>query len=65
MDGFEVNTMDNVADKADIFVTATGNVDVITIDHMRKMKDRSIVCNIGHFDSETRLKLLKTISGIT
>ena len=52
MDGFEVNTMDDVADKADIFVTATGNVDVITIDHMRKMKDRSIVCNIGHFDSE-------------
>ena len=59
MDGFEVNTMDDVADKADIFVTATGNVDVITIDHMRKMKDRSIVCNIGHFDSEIQIEALK------
>ncbi len=49
----------DVADKADIFVTATGNVDVITIDHMRKMKDRSIVCNIGHFDSEIQIDALK------
>ena len=51
MDGYEVNTIENSLTRADIFVTATGNVDVITIEHMREMKDRSIVCNIGHFDS--------------
>ena len=51
MDGYEVATMDNAAKRADVFVTATGNVDVITIEHMREMKDRSIVCNIVHFDS--------------
>ena len=50
MEGYEVITMDDAAPRADIFVTATGNVDVITIDHMRAMKDRAIVCNIGHFD---------------
>ena len=59
MDGFEVTTMDDAADKSDIFVTATGNIDVITIEHMRKMKDRSIVCNIGHFDSEIQIESLK------
>ena len=59
MDGFEVTTMDDSADKADIFVTATGNIDVITIDHMRQMRDRSIVCNIGHFDSEIQIESLK------
>ncbi|MCP4380332.1 MAG: adenosylhomocysteinase, partial [Hyphomicrobiales bacterium] len=52
MEGFEVTTMEDAAPQADIFVTATGNVDVITIDHMREMKHRAIVCNIGHFDSE-------------
>ena len=51
MEGYEVMTMDEAAPRADIFVTATGNVDVITIEHMREMKDRAIVCNIGHFDS--------------
>ena len=51
MEGYEVVTMDDAAPRADIFVTATGNVDVITVDHMRAMKDRAIVCNIGHFDS--------------
>ncbi|SIT70006.1 adenosylhomocysteinase [Ectothiorhodosinus mongolicus] len=52
MEGFRVVTMDEVCDKADIFVTATGNVNVITADHMRRMKNEAIVCNIGHFDSE-------------
>ena len=55
MEGYEVNTMDEMAPRADIFVTATGNVDVITLDHMRAMKDRAIVCNIGHFDSEIQV----------
>ncbi|MEL6977618.1 MAG: adenosylhomocysteinase [Pseudomonadota bacterium] len=59
MEGYEVVTMDEAASKADIFVTATGNKDVITVDHMRAMKDRAIVCNIGHFDSEIQVGALK------
>ncbi|ODT14376.1 MAG: adenosylhomocysteinase [Kaistia sp. SCN 65-12] len=59
MEGYEVTTMDDAAPRADIFVTATGNVDVITIDHMRAMKDRAIVCNIGHFDSEIQIAALR------
>ena len=59
MEGYEVITMDDAAPRADIFVTATGNVDVITIDHMRAMKHRAIVCNIGHFDSEIQVSALK------
>ena len=59
MKGYEVVTMDDAAARADIFVTATGNIDVITVDHMRKMKDRAIVCNIGHFDSEIQVAGLK------
>ncbi len=59
MQGYEVRTMDEVAPLGDIFVTATGNVDVITIDHMRQMKDRAIVCNIGHFDSEIQIEALR------
>jgi len=59
MDGFEVTTMEDASERADIFVTATGNIDVITVDHMRSMKDRSIVCNIGHFDSEIQIESLK------
>jgi adenosylhomocysteinase len=59
MEGYEVVTMDDAAPRADIFVTATGNIDVITLDHMRKMKDRAIVCNIGHFDSEIQVAALK------
>ncbi|HVW75299.1 MAG TPA: adenosylhomocysteinase [Rhizomicrobium sp.] len=55
MEGYEVVTMEDAAPKADIFVTATGNVDVITVEHMRAMKDRAIVCNIGHFDSEIQV----------
>jgi adenosylhomocysteinase len=59
MEGYEVNTMDEMAAKGDIFVTATGNLDVITLDHMRQMKDRAIVCNIGHFDSEIQIAALR------
>src|SRR5450755_1944595 len=59
MEGFEVTTMADAAARADIFVTATGNLDVITVDHMRRMKDRAIVCNIGHFDSEIQVAGLK------
>ncbi len=59
MEGYEVQTMEEAAGRADIFVTATGNVDVITVEHMRAMKDRSIVCNIGHFDSEIQVAGLK------
>ena len=55
MEGFEVVSMDEAASRGDIFVTATGNVDVITLGHMRRMKDRAIVCNIGHFDSEIQV----------
>ena len=59
MEGYEVVTMETAAPRADIFVTATGNVDVITVDHMRAMKDRAIVCNIGHFDSEIQVAATK------
>jgi adenosylhomocysteinase len=61
MEGYEVTTMDDAAPRADIFVTATGNVDVITIEHMRQMKDRAIVCNIGHFDSEIQVASLRNL----
>jgi len=61
MEGYEVTTMEDAAPRADIFVTATGNVDVITIEHMRKMKDRAIVANIGHFDSEIQVAALKNL----
>ena len=59
MEGYDVQTLDDVCDKADIFVTATGNKDVITVDHMRKMRNNAIVCNIGHFDSEIQVAGLK------
>jgi adenosylhomocysteinase len=59
MEGYQVATMDEMASQGDIFVTATGNIDVITIDHMRQMKDRAIVCNIGHFDSEIQIDALR------
>ena len=59
MEGFEVVTMDDAAKYADIFVTATGNTDIITQDHMRDMKDRAIVCNIGHFDNEIQIESLQ------
>jgi len=59
MEGYQVTTMDEAAAVGDIFVTATGDIDVITIDHMRQMKDRAIVCNIGHFDSEIQIEALR------
>jgi adenosylhomocysteinase len=59
MEGYQVVTMDEAAPAGDIFVTATGNVDVITLDHMRQMHDRAIVCNIGHFDSEIQIGALR------
>ena len=59
MEGYEVATMEDAAPRGDIFVTATGNTDVITLDHMREMKDRAIVCNIGHFDSEIQIAALR------
>src|SRR3954469_20415677 len=61
MEGYEVMTMEDAAPRADIFVTATGNVDVITVEHMRAMKDRAIVCNIGHFDNEIQVAGLKNL----
>jgi len=59
MEGYQVTTMDDAAAIGDIFVTATGNIDVIRLDHMRQMKDRAIVCNIGHFDSEIQIDALR------
>jgi len=61
MEGYQVVTMEDAAPAGDIFVTATGNVDVITVEHMRAMKDRAIVCNIGHFDSEIQISGLKNL----
>ncbi|MBL4906807.1 MAG: adenosylhomocysteinase [Sneathiella sp.] len=62
MEGYQVVTMDEAAAQGDIFVTTTGNIDVITIDHMRAMKDRAIVCNIGHFDSEIHIEALRNLT---
>ena len=59
MDGFEVKTLESALERADIFVTATGNKDIIKIDHMRQMKDMAIVCNIGHFDNEIQVEALR------
>ena len=61
MEGYEVVTMDDAASIGDIFVTTTGNIDIITIDHMRDMKDRAIVSNIGHFDSEIQVEALRNL----
>ncbi len=64
MEGFEVTVLDEVLKEADIFVTATGNCDVITADHMQQMKNQAIVCNIGHFDNEIQVKQLYELPGI-
>jgi adenosylhomocysteinase len=61
MEGYQVVTMDEAAAQGDIFVTTTGNIDVITLDHMRAMHDRAIVCNIGHFDSEIQIAALRNL----
>ncbi len=65
MEGFEVVTMDEAAPVGQIFVTATGNIDIITVEHMKAMPDQAIVCNIGHFDSEIQVEGLKRVPGIT
>lgn len=64
MEGFEVTTVEDALPVADIYVTATGNKDVITADHMSKMKDQAIVCNIGHFDNEIQVAALETFDGV-
>jgi adenosylhomocysteinase len=64
MEGFEVTTVDDVVETADIFITATGNKDVITVDHMKRMKDKAIVGNIGHFDNEIDMAGLKKVPGM-
>ena len=62
MEGYQVATMEEMAAVGDVFVTATGNRDIITIDHMRRMKDRAIVCNIGHFDAEIDVASLRNLT---
>jgi adenosylhomocysteinase len=64
MEGFEVTTLDEMVATADIFITATGNLNIITTDHMRRMKDKAIVGNIGHFDNEIDMAGLKKVKGI-
>ncbi len=64
MEGFEVNTIENALKEGNIYVTTTGNKDVITIDHLSKMKDQAIVCNIGHFDNEIQVEKLNAYKGI-
>ncbi len=64
MEGFEVTTVEDTLGRGDIYVTTTGNVDIITLDHMKKMKDQAIVCNIGHFDNEIQVEPLNTAPGV-
>jgi adenosylhomocysteinase len=64
MEGFEVKTVDDTLGEGNIFVTATGNRDIVTLDHMLKMKDQAIVCNIGHFDNEIQVDNLNEFKGI-
>lgn len=64
MEGFEVRTLDDVLENADIFITATGNYDIITADHMSRMKDKAIIGNIGHFDNEIDMAGLKRYPGV-
>ena len=64
MEGFEVSTVEDTLGRADIYVTATGNCDVITLEHMRRMKDQAIVCNIGHFDNEIQMAQLAAATGV-
>ena len=64
MEGYQVARIEDVLDIADIFVTATGNIDVITAEHMAKMKDEAIICNIGHFDNEIQVARLEQLHGV-
>jgi len=65
MEGFEVTTIEDTLGRGDIYVTCTGNLDIITLEHMRYMKDQAIVCNIGHFDNEIQVDRLNTAQGVT
>jgi adenosylhomocysteinase len=65
MEGFEVATVEDTLGRGDIYVTCTGNVDIITLEHMKRMKDQAIVCNIGHFDNEIQVDLLNAAPGVT
>jgi len=65
MEGYEVTTVEDTLGRGDIYVTTTGNLDIITLDHMSKMKDQAIVCNIGHFDNEIQIDALNTAKGVT
>ncbi|MDE3103770.1 MAG: adenosylhomocysteinase [Acidobacteriota bacterium] len=65
MEGYEVTTLEETLGRGDIYVTCTGNVDIITVEHMRLMKDQAIVCNIGHFDNEIQMEKLNALSGVT
>jgi adenosylhomocysteinase len=64
MEGFEVNTVEDTLGQVDIYVTTTGNCDIITLEHMQKMKDQAIVCNIGHFDNEIQMDRLNNAKGV-
>src|SRR6202007_527997 len=65
MEGFEVTTIEDTLGRGDIYVTCTGNLDIITLEHMKHMKDQAIVCNIGHFDNEIQMDLLNQEPGVT
>src|SRR5258707_165502 len=65
MEGFEVTTIEDTLGRGDIYVTCTGNVDIVTLEHMKLMKDQAIVCNIGHFDNEIQMDRLNTLAGVT
>jgi len=65
MEGYEVTTIEETLGRADIYVTCTGNVDIITVEHMKLMKDQTIVCNIGHFDNEIQMEPLNALKGVT
>ncbi len=64
MEGFEVTTVEDTLGRGDIYVTCTGNIDIITLEHMKKMKDQAIVCNIGHFDNEIQMDRLNAEKGV-
>ena len=64
MEGFEVTTIEDTLGRGDIYVTCTGNCDIITLEHMKKMKDQAIVCNIGHFDNEIQVDRLNAAKGV-
>jgi adenosylhomocysteinase len=65
MEGYEVTTIEETLGRGDIYVTCTGNVDIITLEHMKLMKDQAIVCNIGHFDNEIQMEPLNALKGVT